>query len=744
MKLLPLKSLLRKQAAAHGFPDPIALLERIGRFSEPSEVAFPVELLRAGAVMHARGFLNSSILQYNLDWKWPYWINRQFDPSDNSFIPRAFSLTHINLTHRNWVAVGLPDIATYPVVDPAGLLTPYADSWSLELWVCDLNGRWHTSDSAQQIEQRLELENGLAVVTILTFPDFSLRVRADAIHTDNGPMCRLHGRLDTGRCQAMAIAVRPANPEGISFVHSISRLREQPGLEVDGIALHFDSAPNACHFSDYRQGDVFHQLDSQLPDSQGRSCAHGMATAIALFRYSGDAPQTLGCQLPLAGPGQHAASAAIVTWDEVLADTCRIQVPDPQFQYLTDAAMHSLILLSPGDVYPGSFTYKRFWFRDAAYMVSALLAVGLTKRAKRVLDNFSHRQLRSGYFRSQEGEWDSNGQVLWIFGQYFGATGELPDKRLLQSLIKGGEWIIGKRKGGKGHAHPGLLPPGFSAEHLGPNDYYYWDDFWSVAGLRALAQLCHDCGNQQQEARFSAEADDLQTCIDHSLARAATRLGRAAMPAAPQRRLDAAVIGSLVASYPLRLYAPDDEKLQDSMAYLKQHCLLKGAFFQQMIHSGINAYLTLHMAQTALRAGDEQFFALIDSIAHMATGAGQWPEAIHPGTGGGCMGDGQHGWAAAEWLLMMRNLFIREEDHAVILASGIPAQWLEPGTVLCCENSPVSGGLVSLEIRPAASSVELRWRSTWHGAPRPLLIALPGLPEYSPPETSGSITLKKD
>ena len=35
----------------------------------------------------------------------------------------------------------------------------------------------------------------------------------------------------------------------------------------------------------------------------------------------------------------------------------------------------------------------------------------------------------------------------------------------------------------------GLLPAGFSAEHLGPNDYYYWDDFWGLAGLIAAARL---------------------------------------------------------------------------------------------------------------------------------------------------------------------------------------------------------------------------------------------------------------
>lgn len=59
--------------------------------------------------MHARGLLNSQAIQYNLDWIWPFWVNRQFDPRDESFVPRAFSLTHINLTHRNWTSVGLPD-----------------------------------------------------------------------------------------------------------------------------------------------------------------------------------------------------------------------------------------------------------------------------------------------------------------------------------------------------------------------------------------------------------------------------------------------------------------------------------------------------------------------------------------------------------------------------------------------------------------------------------------------------------
>lgn len=46
------------------------------------------------------------------------------------------------------------------------------------------------------------------------------------------------------------------------------------------------------------------------------------------------------------------------------------------------------------------------------------------------------------------------------------------------------------------------------------------------------------------------------------------------------------------------------------------------------------------------------------------------------------MGDGQHGWAAAEWIMIVRNLLIREEREKVVIGSGIFPEWLrEPGKI---------------------------------------------------------------
>ena len=38
---------------------------------------------------------------------------------------------------------------------------------------------------------------------------------------------------------------------------------------------------------------------------------------------------------------------------------------------------------------------------------------------------------------------------------------------------------------------------------------------------------------------------------------------------------------------------------------------------------------------------DPRYLELMDTVASLASPTGQWPEAIHPRTLGGCMGDGQ-------------------------------------------------------------------------------------------------------
>jgi len=727
---LPWKFVLKRIARKYGVIDPFAFLARLSRFSQPSEIQVPFELLRAGIAFHARGLINTKAIQNNLDWVWPYWVERQFNPEDASFLPRAFSLTHVNLTQRNWTAVGQPDLPLYPIVDPRGLVTPLLDGWSLDYWIISQDGRVLLPSKLPLVKQEMKINRNICVRTYCEHHGRQLTSSAALSLRENAPVLELNARGYAEGGGWLVVALRPYNPEGVQFIEKIRFEQELPGWVVDSrTRVIMSEPPEKVHVSNYHEGDVVHKLDRPA-DRSKVTCEVGMATSAALFPIKDREEREVNLSVSLRKelPRElRRSKAPHRSWHASLENAARLQVPDSTIQFLYDAAVRTLILLSGHDTYPGPYTYRRFWFRDACFMSHAILSVGLKARTRRILDTFLSRQGRSGYFCSQHGEWDSNGQVMWVLDRFQKVTGNPLEDEWMKALLKSVKWIQHKRVDRAARlAHAGLFPAGFSAEHLGPNDYYYWDDFWGVAGLRAAARLAGRFHSKEKEAEIFREAQDFEAAVFRSIAEIPERRKRGAIPASPYRRMDSGAIGSLVADYPLQLTPPADPRIRRTVAYLMDNCFHSGGFFQDMIHSGINPYLTLCIAQCLLRAGDSRCRTLIGTVAGLASSTGQWPEAVHPFTGGGCMGDGQHGWAAAEWVMMMRNLFLREEDDRLVLGSGIFPEWLESHEELHFGPTPTPYGDPVVRIYSSQGDRFIQLDGTWRWEPPPVQIQIPG------------------
>jgi hypothetical protein len=744
-RFLPWKFIVKRAARAYGILDPALWLARVRQFSQPSEVQEPIELLRAGVLFHARGIVNVKAIQHNLDWVWPYWVERQFDPGDVSFIPRAFSFSHVNLTHRNWTAIGLPELSIYPIVDPRGLVTPMQDGWSIDFWLFDNAGRTCLPSRTKEDHalQELKVDGDLAVKTTVRESALTIEQTARVVAVGDSAEVEIKVRATSPGGGRVVIAIRPYNPEGVQFIDSLVARPDHDGWVVnDGQEVIIDRPADTVLTSDYAGGDVFSQLvpdasEAEPPEARKRHppgevhCATGMATAASIYQLAGDAIE-LKVRVPLekeiaalGNPEQfHAKSrVALRDWSTVDASTAALRIPDARLQFLYDAAIRTVTLLSADEIVPGPYTYRRFWFRDACIMMNTMLAVGMAARCRRAIERFPERQLRNGYFRSQEGEWDSNGQVLWILDRYETVTGESLGIALNDAAMKAVTWIAKKREPmAEGVLHAGLLPPGFSAEHLGPNDYYYWDDYWAVAGLQAAERLFLRAGRTTTAATARREADDMAAAIERSVRAIPRRRSLGGIPASPYRRLDSGAVGSLVADYPLQLTPAGDPRIMATVEGLLRTSFHNGGFFQEIIHSGINAYLTLDVAQTLLRAGDARYRELVETVAAIASPTGQWPEAIHPLSGGGCMGDGQHGWAAAEWLMMMRNIFVREESDRLIVGSGVFAEWLDelgPDADLHFGPTATPWGPVSVTITRDGEEALVTIAGTWRRqAPR--------------------------
>jgi hypothetical protein len=115
---------------------------------------------------------------------------------------------------------------------------------------------------------------------------------------------------------------------------------------------------------------------------------------------------------------------------------------------------------------------------------------------------------------------------------------------------------------------------------------------------------------------------------------------------------------------------------------------------------------------------------------------------VHPRTGGGCMGDGQHVWAAAEWVLMLRNCFVREEDDRLILCSGIPRDWLTKNQTISFGPAPTSFGDINISIKPQGQNILVEWRGNWFSKEPVIDIQLPGFISVRAPSAANSFELR--
>ena len=199
------------------------------------------------------------------------------------------------------------------------------------------------------------------------------------------------------------------------------------------------------------------------------------------------------------------------------------------------------------------------------------------------------------------------------------------------------------------------------------------------------------------------------------------------MPSSPFRHPDAACIGTLAALSPLDLALGGADWARANAEFLLAHWAQDGFFFQPIIHTGGNAYLTVQLARALQCLGDPRWLDLLAGIRAHATPTLTWPEACHPRTGGGCMGDGDHGWACAEVLALVRQALVRDQGGRLLLLPNAAEAWWADGPLALTE-APTPAGWVSFSLVPTGDGSHLlTWerRRTPSQATWPLVLAVP-------------------
>ena len=694
-----------------------------GALSDVDGRGFPRELFQLSAPVIVRGLLNFAVLQMNRDWVYPFWVHQQLDPKSRSFIPRAQNPLLINITQRNWTLLGSPHGFHEAIVDPRGLLTPLPREWSVDTWIVTESDIFFPSlvpsvaQSFDTISPRMETVvpcGGIAVTTSHFVDPTSDQM--DILFTQ----VRAVNNSAATQSLLLCVAIRPFNPEGISPIHSIEFRSPKIAFVNKSVGVVLAENPDWIGCYGAENGDAsailrklrFSILDN--PQQKQSRCKKGLAHALAIYRLTLEPHQEQSYHYSIAleeeqilrqRPAkqtwrvsyQKRLGAHHARWEKELDTGGTFNFANKRLQDIFDASRLTLLMLQDGDfISPGAYLYHHFWYRDAAVMLRALDILGFHKRVRQVIGQFSERLTADGFFRGPDGEWDSNGAVLWTVLQHWLLTrSDFWIKGWLPLIDRSAQWMMRKRS----QTSNKLMPPSLSAEHLGTVDQYFWDSFWSLAGIRAASLLFHAQGNNVRADFYNQEALLFEKDIRSSFAAIESRLGRSLIPATPTRIFDESAIGSICSIYPLQLFGESNHHGAETVRALVSDFVDTKGFFHPFIHSGYNPYLTMQLAHSLLYLGDtEGARATAETILNQIIQPFSLPEAIHPFSGGGAMGDGHHGWAAAEVVLYIRDCLVREYGTTLQLFKDPGHGLLRDGVNTTLRNVPTSFGSVSCSL----------------------------------------------
>ncbi|MCX7109182.1 MAG: hypothetical protein WCI11_01165 [Candidatus Methylumidiphilus sp.] len=406
-----------------------------------------------------------------------------------------------------------------------------------------------------------------------------------------------------------------------------------------------------------------------------------------------------------------------------------------------------LMLADNGEIHPGPTIYDSFWVRDSSIEGMAAALVGDANLAERQFGTHYPAIFNTGYDRigpvsvhgmfageheKNDREWDCNGQALWALGRFDRVKGSAASfgHRLFSPYITdGARWIRDNR------SPYGILHSGWSAEHIGDKGQpHYWDDFWGIAGLWEAAQLATRISAPEKDEIWwayndlvNATANSIRWVLGEQRKRG---FWETFIPTGPGDvgRLDSTIIGAVAYFHPCRLYmgnklgADIDAAARLTLETIWSH-FIDGGFRHDSAWYCYGPYLTLQLAHAFLLIGDTQrmdqllawsvhsgMFAQVDrqggdSSSQWGVALGAWNEQhCYPIASDFAevperwwyMGDIPHGWACAEFMLLLRDILFFESDEdgepQIYIAPGVMPHWVKDNESIVVKNAPTVFG----------------------------------------------------
>ena len=419
----------------------------------------------------------------------------------------------------------------------------------------------------------------------------------------------------------------------------------------------------------------------------------------------------------------------VTYWKDLMAKAASIKVPcEKSTQTLLAAHVCQLLASDHGELHAGEGFYDEFYIRDAAYQVLELEEAGLLDAARKAVAAYLKVQRADGRFETQAGQFDANGQALWVLWQFYKITGDRAWlKQAYPQMRRAAEWTMrARREAPSGSPYEGLLPNAVA------DGEYLWDgkehivgyDLWNLRGLYCTADAAQALGEQADAERFRPEFESYRLAIDS----ASAKTGLAWFP--PSWEKMGTHWGNTEVLWPTELYAPGDARVGALLNEVRQR---HGGGFHEgtirwtglkepVIHPYLSAYTTM---DSLVRGEHDQFVEEYYWYLLHSTATHAFPEGIHYERRFAWSDTIPHATGAANFAFLLRHALIHEQGEVLQLLLGAPDGWLEDGKEIHIENAPTHFGTMSLRVRGTSKGVEIKLDPPRRRPPARIVLHLP-------------------
>ncbi|MEO8365549.1 MAG: discoidin domain-containing protein [Pseudoxanthomonas sp.] len=582
---------------------------------------------------------------------------------------------------------------------------------------------------------------------------------------------RLTNTGKTPRRYALALAVRPlqVNPPsqflstvgGVAEIHGLN-MREG-SIDVDGVQRVRSSLKSlAALTSGFDSGDVVQRLASAqwssfLNPSETTGIDYpgldlggdtvddptGLASGALLYRAWLAPGESWEVDLvaPMTGGFEEAITSAPPAdgagWQENVAEQWRgkldrvhIEVP-PQGQALVDtlrtATAHMLISRIGPRLQPGTRSYARSWIRDGAMISEGLLRMGREDVVRDYVDFYAPYQFENGMVpccvddRGSDPvpENDSHGELIFNIAELYRYNA---DKAFLRKMWPHvlGAWTymeklrLSERTEANRTLNPafyGMMPASISHEGYSAKPMHsYWDNFWALRGYKDAVDVAQWLGKAGEARQFVASRDEFRADLHGSLQAAAKLHDIDFLPGAAE-------LGDFDATSTTIALAPGGEQGRLPKDLLDNTFERYWREFEQRRDGkrewkdytpyewrNVGAFVRLGWRRRAWEA--VQFF-LKDRAPQPWN---QWAEVVsRTPRKPFFVGDLPHAWVASDFVRSALDMFAytREIDDSIVLAAGIPTDWLD-GEGIAIRDLRTPEGKLGYSLRRVGGKLELQ------------------------------------